>query len=417
MNNVERSVFEMYLSNFSRKNRDSYKGRYTDLIDDYLLNTRQQIMERSALTLQEKMRLIGSLESYCAQKKYEYKRMLLNKKRDLEAKFNSIDHLYEKRMDMEILSPAQRDALKKYQQDVKKARFWRNFWLVLTIILTIITIGLALIFIGPWIKDKKQKEYDDTLQYDKYKLDLDGANKKEVTLDILKDKFGSNNEITIDRNDNFEQRITVVNGDKTIHYVYDKVNDVLSSSDGNEVVKDYLSNHFSSKGGIILKDNDFEKVVKIGDKTYTWNKKEDNILLEYTDFRDDRYNYNVREKSFFLTNTADYIGVAGFSLPALTLCATIGSAAHEAKIANDQWMLKMEQLQNDFNNQKYDLAQTYLTRNNGKKYYKTLADAKNKIVNAYNEVCAQFSANGNDGVTDLNVYQFADGNGMVEPPL
>lgn len=263
------------------------------------LNTCVLEIEQSNLPLSDKIALSNAAKRYYNDIVEKDMQQMEKKKQLINQKKNAVYNNFRLAIDSELLDENSKARIEEYKQRKEaKARVFKAM-LALTIILAILTIGAALIFLTPWLKDKQKEKYSD-LEY-KHQEDIMNGAKNELDDDMIKKIVGSN-DITINETINItdKQEFTVKNGDTTTYYRYDKTTDTLSSattSDGEYKTISNGDNYLANHGGWIKSDNNSEKVIMIGEHKYSLDK---NSLQETITVDDKKYDRYLNGVPFFV---------------------------------------------------------------------------------------------------------------------
>ena len=343
-----------------------------------------------------------------------------------------------KKLKSELLSPQDKKEIEEYKKRKKEKE--RAFYacLVLFIIFAVLTAGICAIFLSDLLKKKQQEEYTDS-EYKKLEdiMNNDEVKGRNVSNDWLdethaKELLGDTDSVytNIDTGTKIQHFSLTKNG-TTTYYKYDKTTDTLMSSstkDGTYLTTsdgtNFLANRFANHGGITLKDTEgIEKVVKVGNDTYTLDYNTDNIK-----FNGKTYVRYTNGEPFFVKAYKDKRKWAALTSLAPTTAFGIAATVtgiqknydfgDDKKIKskinqNDIYQAKKEEMMEAFHAQ----TNSYQDENNshlgmiggdtGKQY----GVAMNRLMdlsNSYNSFNPRTSINGGD-VTDLDVANIANG--------
>ena len=211
----------------------------------------------------------------------------------IKQKMNYIHNMVQQKLNSQRLSSYQKAQIAEYKaKKDKKKRVMQILLIIAAIIAALTVIGIIFLYsksIRQECEEKNTstdwKKQKDIINHAEHKTDR--INDDAFVKSLLGDESASVTEIK--NNDTIREFAvqTTTDGVKTTtYYMYDKVTDTLmSKSDINEKYfvmangNNYLANYFSTEGGVIISDKaGIEKVVKVGNDTYTYDYNTETIV-------------------------------------------------------------------------------------------------------------------------------------------
>ena len=395
------------------------------------LNTILIEIDNSHMNIDQKIKMAKEAESHINNIINNDEQKMKNNSDLVMKRLQDIRDAMQKKINSEILSPSQKAQVEKYKKKRDKQKRNAIILWIITVLLCVLTIGILYVFLSKNLAEKQEEEFTD-VDYKKQKNILDGATKDSqdaMNDDLARKLLGDDTSTisSISENKSIKE-FTVTTKGKTTYYKYDKITDTLMSKssidqryttiDGG---KNYLAKYFAGEGGIVVSDREgIEKIVKVGEDTYTYDYNSTDIIKNNTTYK--KYpdgepffvkSYNSDDKYWSLISLIPPVvsGVAA-SLVTKEILSPGGSDGNAKKLLEkdeeyQQNKADMEKQYNDILENSNDNSTDFggIGIDEGNKY----GIATQILQSKYNDMTMQSSNNGITK-TDLEVNRIIENN-------